>query len=380
MVNTQHSSVLQHHGDSNEVKLPHGVMEGNGAYNKYAQSQAAGAVLAIPFLQKAVEKIPLEPGEQPVIIADYGSSQGKNSLAPIGSAIRNLRARIAANRPICVFHIDQPSNDFTSLFEVLSSDPDRYLLDQANVFPCAIGRSFYEQVLPPESVYLGWCSNAAMWLRRVPALIPGHFWSGRSTGAVRAAFERQAAEDWEALLALRAREMRPGARLVVALPAVPDLRSSGIADLMDHANAVLQEMVEEAAITATERAGMVLGSHPRRKREILAPFAKEGHYQGLVVEDYGESELPDHAWIEYQNSGDKEALARTRALFFRSTFMPSLASALTRVRDGDREAVLAFADRLQSGLTRHLVSNPVAANILVQTIVLAKSCRALSSG
>jgi hypothetical protein len=372
MLNAQQPEVREQGEASNEIRLPHGVMEGNGAYNKYAQSQAAGAVLAIPVLQAAVQKIALEPGEQPIIIADYGSSQGKNSLAPIGSAIRHLRARADANRPICVFHIDQPANDFTSLFEVLNSDPHRYLLDQANVFPCAIGRSFYEQVLPPESVYLGWCSNAAMWLRRVPALIPGHFWSGRSTGAVRAAFERQAAEDWEVFLSIRALEMRNGARLVIVLPTVLDSSSSGIAELMDHANAVLQEMVEEAAITATERAAMVLGSHPRRKSDILAPFAKEGHYQGLVVEDYGEFELPDHAWIEYQNSGDTTALASKRALFFRSTFMPSLASALTRARNGDREALTSFADRLESGLRGRLVRCPAPSGITTQAVTLAK--------
>jgi hypothetical protein len=373
MPTTQQPAASQRGEASNEIRLSHGVMEGNGAYNKHAQPQAAGAAQASPFLQKAVEKIALEPGDHPIIIADYGSSQGKNSLAPVACAIRNLRPRLDPDRAFCVFHIDQPRNDFTSLFEVLSSDPDRYVLNHANVFPCAIGRSFYEQVLPSESVHLGWCSNAAMWLRRIPSLIPGHFWSWRSTGDARAAFDRQAAEDWEAFLSLRAREMKPGARLVVVLPTHPDDRPSGTAELMDHANAVLQEMVEEATITAAERAGMVLGAHVQQKREVLAPFAKDGYFQRLVVEDYGESALPDAAWIEYQNSGDKEALARKRALFFRSTFMPSLASALTRVRDGDREALTAFADRLESGLKERLLSHPAPAGLLVQTIVLAKS-------
>jgi hypothetical protein len=373
MLNAKQPAVSQHGEASNEIRQSHGVMEGNGAYNKHAQPQAAGAALATPFLQRAVEKIALEPGKQPIIIADYGSSQGKNSLAPVGSAIRNLRSRLGPDRPIFVFHIDQPSNDFSSLFEVLSSDPDRYVLNQANVFPCAIGRSFYEQVLPPESVHLGWSSNAAMWISRVPSLIPGHFWSVRSTGAERAAFERQAAEDWERFLSLRAREMRAGARLVVVMPTLPDDRSSGTGVLMDNANGVLQEMVEAAAITAAERAGMVLGSHPRRKDEVLAPFSKDGGFEQLVVEGYGESVLPDAAWAVYQECGDEEALAGKRALFFRATFMPSLASALTRVRDGDREALRAFADRLESGLTRRLVSHPVQADIVVQTITLAKS-------
>jgi hypothetical protein len=349
-------------------------MEGNGAYNKHALSQAAGAAIAIPFFERAMEKMALEPVEAPIIVADYGSSQGKNSLLPMGCAIRNLRPRIGANRPICVFHIDQPSNDFNSLFEVLTSDPGRYELNQANVFPCAVGRSFYEQVLPSESVHLGWSSNAAMWLSQIPSLIPGHFWSLRSAGTARAAFERQAAEDWESFLSLRAREMRPGARLVVVLPTPPDdLASSGIADLMDSANAVLEDMVEEGAITTGERAAMVLGAHPRKKCEVLAPFAKDGYFHRLSVEDYDELDLPDAAWTEYQDVGDKEALASKRARFFRSTFMPSLASALRRARDGDREAITAFADRLEIGLTRRLIDNPAPSNILTQTITLAKS-------
>ena len=47
--------------------------------------------------------------------------------------------------------------------------------DDPNVFPCVIGRSFYESVLPQQSVSLGWSSYAAMWLSHIPSTIPGHF-------------------------------------------------------------------------------------------------------------------------------------------------------------------------------------------------------------
>jgi hypothetical protein len=352
--------------------MGHGVMEGKGAYNKHAEIPAGGAALATPLLETAVRKIALDPEDRPVIIADYGSSQGKNSLAPMQIAIRNLRPRLGPNRPIFVFHIDQPSNDFNSLFEVVSCDPDRYALDGGNVFPCAIGRSFYEQVLPPDSVHLGWCSYAVVWLSRIPSLILGHFFPASSTGAARGAFERQGEQDWEAFLSLRACEMRRGARLVVVLPGVSDDGLSGFAGIMDHANAVLAQMVDEGAITAQERARMVLGAYARRKSELLAPFTKEGQFQHLIVEDCEISVLPDAAWADYQRDGDKEALATKHALFFRSVFMPSLASALTRVRDGDGEALRSFADRLQDGLTRRLAGQPASTDSFVQTIVLAK--------
>lgn len=353
-----------------QTVLQHGVMEGKGAYNKHARIPAGGAALAIPFLEKAVNKMPVDPEDQPVVIADYGSSQGKNSLAPMQIAIRGLRRRVGPDRAMFVFHVDQPSNDFNSLFEVLSSDPERYADEDRKLFPCAIGRSFYEAVLPPESVHLGWSSYAAVWLSRIPSLIPGHFFPLFSKGAVAAAFERQAAEDWQAFLTLRATELRPGARLIVVLPGTSE--HSGFIEVMRRANNVLAEMVDERSITAEERARMVLGSYPRRKEELLAPFTNGSQFGDLILENCDVSPVPDAAWAAYQLDGDKEALAAKQALGFRAIFMPSLASALERVRAGDGEALNRFADRLERGLVQHLAARPISSDTLAQTIVVAK--------
>ena len=209
-----------------------------------------------------------------------------------------------------------------------------------------------------------------MWLSRLPTLIPGHFFIPHSTGAVRAKFDRQGAQDWEAFLSLRATELRAGGRLVVVLPALDDDGSSKSLPLMDHANAVLGEMVEEGAILADERARMVLGAYPRRRQDLLAPFTHDGRFRHLIVEHCETSVLPDAAWADYEQDGDKEALATTRALFFRSTFAPSLATALTRA--GDAGACRVFANRLEDGLKRRLVNHPAPLHHLVGTIVLAK--------
>jgi hypothetical protein len=348
----------------------HGVMEGNGAYNKHAKLQAGGAALALPLLESAVRKMTLDPGDSPVVIADYGSSQGKNSLAPMRVAIDVLRTRLGPNRSIVVAHVDLPANDFNTLFQILDTDPDRYSVDEPNVFPCAIGRSFYGAVFPPHHVTLGWSSYAAVWLSRIPMAIPGHFFVLGSAGSVRAAFDRQGAEDWEAFLSLRARELRRGGRLVVVLPAVDEDGSSGFKELMDHANGALAEVVQEGAITADERARMVLGSYPRRRRDLLAPFIRDGQFRHLIVEQCDVTELEDAAWADYRRDGNEEALASKQALFFRSTFVPSLASALARSRDAER--CRAFGDRFQEGLKRRLAHQPAAIRSLVATIVLAK--------
>jgi len=117
---------------------------------------------------------------------------------------------------------------------------------------------------------------------------------------------------------------------------------------------------------------MVLGAHPRRKRDLLAPFAHDGHFQHRTVEDIEMSELRDAAWVDCEQNGDKEALARKHALVFRSVFMPTLASALEGVRSGDAEALRFFGKRLEAELKRRLTSQPAPMHSLVQTIVLAK--------
>jgi S-adenosylmethionine-dependent carboxyl methyltransferase len=357
---------------SNEHLPSHGVMEGKGAYNKYAKLPAGGASLALPLLEKAVRDVELDSGDQPVIIADYGSSQGKNSMVPVQVAIRGLRHRLGPNRAISVFHIDQPSNDFNTLFEILDADPDRYVVDEPNVFPAAIGRSFYENVLPPSSVHLAWSSYAAVWLSRVPRLIPGHFVALFGAGSVRAEFERQGAQDWEAFLSLRSKELRPGGRLVVVLPALDDNGLSGFEHIFQQANAVLGDMVDEGAITSEERSRMVLGAYPRRKRDLLAPFASNGKFQQLTVDDFEMSELSDAAWTDYERDGDKATLSTKHALFFRSVFVPSLASALDSVRPGDAEALGTFGDRLEEHLKRRLANQPAPMHSFVQAMVLAE--------
>ena len=357
---------------SNERRPSHAVMEGNGAYNKHAKLPADGAALALPLLEKAISEVKLDLSDEPIVIADYGSSQGKNSLAPMQVAISRLRKRIRPNRSISIFHIDQPSNDFNSLFEVLDADPNRYGVDEPEVYSAAIGKSFYEKVLPSGSVHLGWSSYAAVWLSRVPALIPGHFISICSTSTVHAEFERQAAQDWEAFLTLRARELRPGGQLVVVLPGIADDGSVGLEPIFDHADAALEEMVADGAITSEERSRMTLRAHPRRKRDLLAPFERTADFQQLTVEDFAMSEVSDAAWDQYACDGDKEALTTKRTLFFRSIFVPSLACALSPARAGNGEALAIFADQMDQRLKQRLASQPAEMRSFVQTILLSK--------
>lgn len=73
----------------------------------------------------------IQPNGGPVVIADYGSSEGRNSLAALSGAVDDLQARTDGwppdgPRPVAVVDTDQPGNDFCTLFEVMADDPGSY--------------------------------------------------------------------------------------------------------------------------------------------------------------------------------------------------------------------------------------------------------------
>jgi hypothetical protein len=286
------------------------------------------------------------------------------------TAIAVLRTRLGHERPIFVYHTDLPDNDFSSLFRVLHSYPDSYLRNEQNVFPSVVGRSFYQRILPPNYVDVAWSSYAAIWLSRIPCRIPDHFFALCSTSAVRAEFARQAATDWEAFLSFRASELRPSGRLVVALPALAENRPPGFVALMDQANVVLSDLVARKIVSTQERDQMRLAIYPRSEPDLLAPFSRDGKFNGLTVEECVTLPVPDTVWEEYMRDKDAEALAKKRAGFFRAVFAPSLAEALEPNRNPQER--LEFLAALEDGLRARMISHAVPADNLVRIVVLAK--------
>lgn len=136
---------------------------------------------------------------------------------------------------------------------------------------------------------------------------------------------------------------------------------------------MLAELVDEGAILADERERMVLGTYPRRRCDLLAPFQSSGQFQGLRVESCDLASLADAAWVDYEDDGNVEALATRHTLFFRSIFVPSLALALSEAHDAERRRI--FADQFESGLKRRLNNQPAPLHSFVQTMVLAMQDR-----
>lgn len=347
-------------------------MEGAGAYNRNSRVQAAGLLPAVALLESAAEEIPLDAS--PLAIADYGASEGHNSMLPIGAAIAVLRRRLPPEAPIAVVHTDLPDNDFSGLFRTIAADPDSYARGDTAVFPSAVGRSFYEQILPPASVDLGWSSWAVQWLSRVPAEIPDQVQIAYSRDRdARSTYARQAAEDWRAFLAARSRELRAGGRLVVLTMATDDSGDFGYGPLIEAMFSALEEMVGNDFLSADELMRMAIPTYGRTRAEFLAPFAGGERFEQLAIAHFAIFDGEDRIFEDFRKDGDAKTFAARWAGFTRASTFPTLASSLG---GGGKARAKAFMDRVETAVAARLAKKPEGMRIPLAKLVLVRDAGA----
>lgn len=347
------------------------VPVGSGDYSASARLQAAGLTQAIALFEEAARAIPIPPAPLPIVIADYGAANGHNSLLPINAAISALRKRTRPDQSVLVTHTDVPENDFSALFSTLREDPDSYLRHDQAAFSSAVGRSFYSQILPSNTVSLGWSSWSVLWLSRLPAPVTDHVHASFSADAdTRAAHERLAARDWHEFVAYRGRELCPGGRAVVMTMAVAENGEFGYRPLFAALMAELAELVQREVISADELTGMCIPISGRRAVDFTTPFAPSGRLEQLTIEHLEVFDAEDRFWRQYQKDRDATAFGAQWASFLRAAVFQTLAGALDA---GDRRAQ--FCDALEAGVAARLADAPEQMQIPMAQVVLHKRPR-----
>ena len=343
----------------------------SATYTASSRLQAAGLRPAIALFEDAARNVPLPRAPQPIAIADYGAANGFNSLLPISAAIAIVRGRTRPDHAILVAHTDVPDNDFSALFATLADDPDSYLKKDSATFASAVGRSFYTQILPSDSIALGWSSWAVHWLSRIPMPIPDHVQISYSADqAARKAYARQAAEDWHEFVAFRGRELAPGGRLVVLTVGLEPDGGSGFRPAFDAVVAQLRQMVEDKFVTGDEVRRMSIPSMGRDEKDFRAPFAPSGRFEGLSIEHLELFNAEDRFWAQYRTDKDATVFGANWAAFLRASIFPTLAAALDGGVSDPRGTE--FVDRLEAGVAAQLAAAPEQMSIPLAKLVLEK--------
>ena len=335
------------------------VIVGGDYYNRNSRLQQTAIQFGLPLLERAIQAIPLPDPGSVYLVADYGSSEGKNSMEVMREVVRLIRRRAPESVPIVIVHNDQPANDFRSLFTLVDREADSYLQTSPNVFCYASGHSFFERVFPPMQVSLGWSSIAVHWLSAMPAPIPDHIWNTCAPPDVHAAWTEQARRDWQRFLEHRAQELRPGGRLVILGGGTDARGACGAEGLLHVVNATLQEMVRAGSLRAHEYFRMAVPAYNRTREEFEQPFRTGSLQNMLVLEEFRHLVLPEPMWVRYQQDHDAAAFAEGLTGFFRAFTEPCLFGGL----DPDRtpEDSRRLADLYYASLQRRLADDPETA-------------------
>lgn len=355
---------------------------GSHTYTESSRLQAAGLRHATSLFEEAARNVPIPRAPQPIAIADYGAAIGYNSLLPISAAIAIIRKRTRTDHAILVAHTDVPSNDFSTLFSTLTDDQDSYLTKDSATYASAVGRSFYTQILPSDSIALGWSSWATQWLRRMPMPIPDHVEISYSADEeARRGYTRQAAEDWRDFVAFRGRELAPGGRLVVLTVGLEPDGRSGFTTAFDAIMSALAQFVDDGLITANEVRNMSIPSMGRGEKDFRAPFAPSGRFEGLEIEHLEMISGEDRFWSQFQSDNDAQAFGTNWAEFLRASMFPILAAAVdseadgTRGRDRRSPRRRQFVEQLVASVADQLAAAPEPMSIPLALVVLSKRRR-----
>ena len=245
---------------------------------------------AEPLALAALDAVPAPPAAAPVTLVDYGAADAGTSLPLVHALCGRARARWP-DREIAVCYEDQPTNEWRSVF---GYSQGRLRLPgvpcfaedfrDPGVFVLACGTGFHEQGFPSGSVDLGVSFTAMHWLSRLPCHLTGgpiHHTQAADPGEA-AAFAEQAARDWDRILEARARELRPGGRMVVANFCVDgDGRhlgntGGGTANMYAVMARLWGELAERGRITEAERRDCTLCNYYRTEEEVRRPFQPGG--------------------------------------------------------------------------------------------------------
>src|SRR5262245_60218151 len=293
-------------------------MVGGGYYDAHSTFQAEVAESGRWLLERAVAALSL-PAAGAAMIADYGCSEGRNSMTTIATALAFLAARGATS--FGVLHNDLPTNDWRGLADNLLGRGGylrRFPQSRALFAPC----SFFERVTRPRTFTLGISGSAArrLWLQPPDPDMPRSLYRSDAPAGELPKILKQAASDWEAFLCARAEELQPGGVLLVLMlgsdDSVDPIRISAAA-LLKLMNDCALQLIRAGDIPSDIYARYCFPVVPRTIAEASAPV--EGALADrLELFHCGLTAVPSPYQRALESSGDVDRFARDYTAFTRA--------------------------------------------------------------
>jgi hypothetical protein len=309
------------------------------------------------WVEGAIAELPLPAAARPVTVLDVGSSEGRNAIRVMGIIVDRLRRR--TQQPLQPIFSDLASNNFNQLFANLEQ-ARRAGLFPADVYPAAVGGSFYAPLLPPGTVHLATSFNSIQWLDQLPPVpLPDGVVYRRPqpprpglsvSPKVASAFRRQAEQDLVRFLQCRAQELVPGGKLLLASPGDTNQArvSDGVGDVLNDA---CLDLVVVGQLKQEEYERLTMPVYFRTLEELLTPLEGQSSpvYGAFAVERAAELEVPIPFIVAFERGGDVAAYARAYTGFLRAISEPVVQAALNQ-REGKAATVDCLYERVRARL------------------------------
>lgn len=329
-------------------------MVGGGYYDANSSFQAKVAATGGTLLEQAVAALTVGPSRQ-ATVADYGCSEGRNSIAIVREALALLSGRGATD--VTVLHNDLPTNDWGVLAANLSG-PQSYLTAFPAVRALFAPHGFFERVTLSASITLGTSGSAAHWLSGQPPGIdmPRSLYRSDAPPDQLSKILAQAASDWAAFLAARAEELQPGGVLLVQM-----LGSDGNADpvrvsaagLMKLMNASILALVDDGDIPRDVYARYCFPVVPRTLAEATAPLTG-ALADRLELLHCGLTPVASPYQVAFDKTRDAATFAKDYTAFTRAFSESSLRAGVFRfARSGAETAANRMYALMEEALAAH---------------------------
>ncbi|CAF3622561.1 unnamed protein product [Rotaria sp. Silwood1] len=206
-----------------------------GSYNENSDPQLAIIHLMTPYIHLGIDE--LNVSSLPLVIADFGSSHGRNSIIAMKIFIKYLQEKNKLVSLPLVVHNDLPTNNWTKLFQLLSEDKSYHGV--------ANGYSFYQQCLPDNSLAMGFTASSLHWLSKIPFHIKNHCFHMYADNDQRRAYEQQAKLDFNSFIEHRSRELVSGGVLVLSIPSFDEQGIDSMSNYFDQLYICAQSFFNE---------------------------------------------------------------------------------------------------------------------------------------
>ena len=255
------------------------AMKGGGYYSESTRGAKDVIDKASGLLLDAAKEIAPPPHGQAVQIADMGAADGGTSKETVYNLVRELK-KSWPEKQIVVTYTDLPSNDYSQLFKNMAGMTDTpeftYAREFKGVFVHGSGTSFHQQILPNDSLNIGFSATAMHWISDRPCMIENHVHMVGAEGQTRERFAAQAAADWERILLARAAEMSVGSRFIFMNFCIDEegryLGNTGGVNMFDTFHELWKKMRDEGQITNEEYKAATFPQFYRTPVEFAAPM------------------------------------------------------------------------------------------------------------